>query len=659
MEPSSDLAAAGAGRLLPIPRAGNFSPATVGSGALTEPRPRSRPLSLLHELKERRLAQFATAYGAGGWIVLEVIDQLVGNEILPAVTYPLALVLFLCGLPGVVIVSWFHGAKGAQESGKLEKGLLAAVALIAVVAGVLTVQRGAGADAPPVAVLENLPATEDPRRLAVMYFEDRGDAEYLAPGLTEALIDELAGIDVLHVVSRNGSAQFRESTATSDSVGRTLQVGTLVTGTVQQSGEQVRVRVELIDASEGNQLDQVDVERPRAELFELQDDLAEQVALYLRGALGDEVQRIERQVGTDDVDAWELLQRAEALEEEANDLAALGDLEGASGRFASADSVLAEAEERSPRWLTPITQRGWLAYRQARLYGFDRDLNAQWVESGMEHASRALGRDSTDANARELRGTLQYWRYLINLTDTPGEARQLFENAERDFNTSVANNPRPASALSSLSHLLMNKGSNGQAMVTARRSYETDPYLQNADVTLFRVFSAALELPDEQEARTWCLEGRRRFADEYRFRECQVWLYALPRGDAAPLPDIDHAWQLCDEIDQLSPTESREFYRKRCEVVVGMALVRANLADSARAVLERARADSEIDPIRELASFEAIARTWLGDFDEAFELLATFIAANPGQAESYGDDEGWWLADLRTDPRYATLVGSN
>ncbi len=611
-------------------------------------------MNILHELKERRLAQYAAAYAATGWVALEVIDQLVGNEILPALTYPVALTLFICGIPGVLIVTWFHGARGDQKAPAVEKLLLTSVALIALGVSGYVIQRDVAARAAEAAPLENLDPTEDPRRVAVLYFEGRGAPEggdFLAAGLTESLIDELSSVDVLSVVSRNGSAMFRGRPAPADSIGRTLQVGTLVEGTVTETAERVRVDVSLVRAATGKQFASTRLERPRAELLELQDDLAAEVALFLREELGAEIHVIAEQAETDDVEAWELYHRAEDLAEGVTALTVEENLQAAARQLDEADSLLARAERRDPDWVRPPTQRGWLAYRRSRLGGLDRS-NLDLIQGGMVHAQRALALDPQNPDALELRATLQYWRYLLNLVEEPGQAPRLFAAAEADFEASVAANPAQASAWTSLAHLRLNKGETAAAKLAALRAYETDPYLRNANLTLWRLFSASLDLGDGVEAASWCREGLRRFPDDFRFRECQVQLYALP----GQTPDIDHAWQVCDELVQLSPLGRRAFDEKRCQVFVGMALVRAGLADSARAVLLRARAGPELDPVRELSNFEAMARSWLGDMDEAFELLAEFLAANPAQAESIGQEDSWWTEDLRADPRFQTLL---
>jgi hypothetical protein len=92
-------------------------------------------------------------------------------------------------------------------------------------------------------------------------------------------------------------------------------------------------------------------------------------------------------------------------------------------------------------------------------------------------------------------------------------------------------------------------------------------------------------------------------------------------------------------------------------MLVAFALARAGLADSARSVAAGARGSEALDPTRELVYLEAILRSMLGDKDEAFRLLSIYVATNPqvrGGAES---DDTWWLRDLRSDPRYAQIVG--
>lgn len=54
----------------------------------------------ISNLRTRRVPHFAAAYGAGAWGVMEIVDQFIGNEIVPQWVYPVALVLVSIGVAG-------------------------------------------------------------------------------------------------------------------------------------------------------------------------------------------------------------------------------------------------------------------------------------------------------------------------------------------------------------------------------------------------------------------------------------------------------------------------------------------------------------------------------------------------------------------------------
>jgi hypothetical protein len=163
-----------------------------------------------------------------------------------------------------------------------------------------------------------------------------------------------------------------------------------------------------------------------------------------------------------------------------------------------------------------------------------------------------------------------------------------------------------------------------------------------------------LDLEDGVEANHWCDEGKRRFPEDPSFQECQILVFALP----GQRPDIGKAWQLLDQYVKLYSPNERDFRQREGQLMVAMALARAGMADSARAVALRARADATIDPGRELLYFEAMLRNMLGDRDEALRLVGVYLATNPQDRESMAKDESWWWQGLRDDPRFKTLVGN-
>lgn len=617
-------------------------------------------MQFLRDLIERRVFRYLVAYGAGSWAVLELIDQLVGNEMLPAVAYRVVLTLVICGLPGALVVSWFHGAKGRQEIPPIERWLLAAVAIFALVTTGFVTRMGVGESPGPAAALA---ATEDAARVAVLYMEPRGgdDAEFLASGLTEALIDVLSAVNGLHVVSRNGAQLFRHTPASPDSVARTLEVGSLVSGTVSVAGDRVRVDVALTSGARGEQLARRRLDRPRTEIFALQDELADTVAVFLRRAIGRELGARSLRGATSSVHAWELVQRAEREQDDAAQLVAAGDLHGAERMLTSADSLLALAEVEDAAWRLPVLRRGWVAYAQSRLGGMDRAHNEEWIDRGLAHAQRVRAAHPDDADALELSATLRYWRYLLNLAGTPAEADELFHGAERDFRAAIAaSGGTRASAQNSLSHLLIRKGELAEAKLNALQAYASDPFLENVHLTLWRIFTASWGLQDAVEAGRYCNEGARRFPDDFRFSQCRLMLLALPGMERG----LGDAWHVLDEFTDASPPQVREVNRRRGMMYISIALAHAGMADSARAVVYAARASADIDPLRDLPHLESITWTALGDPGEAIRQLELYLSANPQALEGLRADAArralpWYHQALLDEPRFRALVGLN
>lgn len=92
--------------------------------------PTSPSKIILSKLGERRLVQYVAVYAGAGWLLLQVIDQLVQQEILSKLAYQLTLVSVIAGLPAAFTLAWFHGKAGPQRFHRLEFVLLGAVLLI-------------------------------------------------------------------------------------------------------------------------------------------------------------------------------------------------------------------------------------------------------------------------------------------------------------------------------------------------------------------------------------------------------------------------------------------------------------------------------------------------------------------------------------------------
>jgi eukaryotic-like serine/threonine-protein kinase len=494
------------------------------------------------------------------------------------------------------------------------------------------------------------PAGEmDLRRVAVLYFQDQSrdsSLGYLADGLTEGLINQLSEVRNLDVVSRNGVLPFRHAALPRDSIARALGAGTLVEGSVEPVRDRVRVTVRLVDASSGVDLMGRAFEQPVTNLLQIRDTLAGEVARALRERLGDEVRLREERAGTTNMDAWILVQRAEALRKQGEGFALAGKMDSANARFDRTDSTLAAAARADPKWLDPLVLRGQLAERRVRL-----TRNAGLIDGGLALAAQALAIAPDDPSALELRGTLRYRRWQLARPPDPQEAAKLLDDARKDLERATNIDPTLAGAYATLSSLYYQTKDLQAAALAARRAYEEDAYLTSAADILYRLFFTSYDLDQQRQAQRWCQEGTRRFPRDFRFLECQ--LYMMTRLED---PDVPRAWQLLAGIDTLVPAPRRAAFHLREQMMVAAIIARAGLRDSAHAVIERSRGTPELDPEHDLVAMEAFVRTLLGEQDEAIHLLQRYVAANPEHSFRIGGDIFWWWWDLQKHPGFQALA---
>jgi TolB-like protein len=608
-------------------------------------------MPVFKQLKERRIVKILVAYLAAGWIGLEATSQLTTHGIVPAATYQLALIWFVCGIPVALIVGWYHGEKGKQQATRLEVALLLVVLFVALggTSRVVSVEMSRQARIQAAAASDM-----DLRRIAVMYFEDltpAGEAQHLADGFTESLIDELVAVRELDVVSRSGVAPFRDSGLSPDSVARILNAGTIVQGTIEElGGDRLRIGIRLLDGQSGVVASRAGFEQPTSELLAARDEVARQAALLLRDWLGERVSVHRTRRETESVPAWALYQRGERSRKNATAALEHGDLHGAEESFERADRLLSQAELVDAQWLQPTVLRGRIAYQRARAAaGADPHESAVLIRRGLEHVERALAVSPNHAEALEVRGTLRYLHHLLRVEPDPALDHALFEQGQRDLERAVTLDPRLSSAHAILSHLYLNSDDVAKSVIAARRAYEEDAFVENAPAVLWRLVNGLYNLEQFGEGRRWCNEGSHRFPGDYRFVVCQLLLMTASGSEADP----DRAWKLLESLDTLAPPRQAEWERIRGELLVGGVLARAGMADSARAVLQRARArvSPDIDPDRFMFSLEAHIRTLLGDNDTAIDLLTRYAAVNPN-AEFQGR---WWWRGLQNDPRFREL----
>jgi serine/threonine-protein kinase len=492
-------------------------------------------------------------------------------------------------------------------------------------------------------------------RIAVLYFADESkdsSLSYIASGLTESLIRQLAQVDGLDVISAGGVAPFQRGSVPADSIARVLKAGTLVRGSVAETGGKLRVSVQLADES-GSPYQHASFVVPRRSYLTARDSLTRVVADLLREHLGEEVRVREQRAETSSPDAWALVQRIEGLRKLADEQITKGDPTGAPRSLSQADSLAAAAATLDPNWPEPEIERGRIRYREAQL---TKDQNAQHalLDSARAYAQRALQLDRRSSDALELRGMVSLFQVQLGLITDQATIDRMLDSAEADLRQAVAIAPRQATAWYVLAQVEFAKKNVLEASNAARRAYEADAYLRAAPSILFTLWSTSYNLEQFVDAINWCAVGGQRFPSDPRFVRCRLFLMLSKAVD----PDPVVAWHLVDELHRLTPAQNWEYQRREAQLLVAAVLARAKLRDSALHVIERSHAGPDIDPRGELTGLEALPLTFLGERDQAITQLEQFLTNHPDHRKGFGKVNAWWWRDLQNDPRFKALAAT-
>jgi TolB-like protein/Tfp pilus assembly protein PilF len=261
----------------------------------------------LQRLRERKLVQWALAYVAGAFALLQAFD-IVGQQfgwpetVRRGITIALAIGFFI-----TIVLAWYHGERGAQRMSGTE---LMLVALLLGIGGTLLwrfapVPPGQGTHVAASSLGENSTAVLP----FVNISGDKGN-EYFSDGMTETLLDRLAQVPQLKVAARTSSFSFKGKAEDVRQIGMALGVATVVEGSVQQSGDTLRITAQLVRAVDGSHLWSKHFDRKAADLFAIQDEIAGAVTEALVGELLPNTRAILTKGGTKDLAAYDAYTRA-------------------------------------------------------------------------------------------------------------------------------------------------------------------------------------------------------------------------------------------------------------------------------------------------------------------------------------------------------------
>jgi TolB-like protein/Tfp pilus assembly protein PilF len=171
---------------------------------------------------------------------------------------------------------------------------------------------------------------------------DDREQQYFVDGLTEDLTTDLSCIAGMFVISRNSAFTYRNKPVETRQIGRELGVRYVLEGSVQRSGNQVRVNAQLIDAETGGHLWAVRFDRNIGDLFALQSEITSRIAI----ALNLELMRAEAARPTDNPDAMDYIFKGRAALAKGNPGESAADAIGLFERALELDPRSVEAHSR-------------------------------------------------------------------------------------------------------------------------------------------------------------------------------------------------------------------------------------------------------------------------------------------------------------------------
>ena len=525
------------------------------------------------------------------------------------------------------------------------------------IAGALTlVAASSGWGLKTIATREPDPAAADAsRRIAVLYFEDLTPERrlaHVAAGLTEDLIDELSRVRALRVISPNGVQMLRDSSLPPNVIAERLDVGTLITGSVASSASLVRLTVRLIDPRNGIQLNSRTIERPTWDLLTLQDSLTSEVALWLREGLGATIRPRQQRQSTTSVEAWEAVQRGEALLNEGAALVRSADT-GSRVLLRRADSAFALAERHDGKWVVPTVGRARtalvLAFAEDESHtssGFVDRVFVSRVQRAVAHTERALERDPAAPEALSVRGEA---RLRLGMFGVPDERTTSLALAERDLQQAASARPDYAHAWSILGQVYSEQARFAEAADAYETAYETDAFLTEIRAVVSSLFGSSLDAERFDDAQRWCAMGKRRFPGDPRFIECDLRLLGATGNRRE---DASRGWQIIEQIereDSVGMFAATWSFRR---MMVAAILARAGLRDSAMAVIARTEAQRGRQP--DAYAAEAYVRVLLNDRGGALSRLQRLIVSQ--RADRLWISRSPWYRDLHSDPEFRALI---
>jgi len=289
-------------------------------------------------------------------------------------------------------------------------------------------------------------------RIAILPFRNMSpdpNDEYFAEGITEEIISTVSGISGIEVISRTSVMGYKGTTKRIEEIGRELMVGSVLEGSLRKAGNRIRVSTQLVEVARDKHLWAQNYDRNLDDVFEVQSDIAKQVADALRvKILSEELERIDRKP-TENIDAYTLYLKGRQIWNRRG----MDDMKKAAACFE-------QSVEKDPDFALGYAGQADCFLLLAGNWREDIEHN---LEKARMLVAKALELDPALAEAHATRGLILQW-YDVKLRE-----------ADEEFRKSVELKPSYATAHQWYASLLLDFGRFEDAFLEIKRAIELDP----------------------------------------------------------------------------------------------------------------------------------------------------------------------------------------
>ncbi len=268
------------------------------------------------ELRRRRVPRTAIGYLVVGWLLLQVADVTFGPLGFPPWAQRALIIAVAGGFLPVCALAWMFDIT--------RRGIVRTAPTAAETPVPSTPPAFAGAPSSAIASIAILPFAD---------LSQARDQDWFCDGLAEEIIDALCCVRGLRVASRTASFRFRDGSVDPREIGRQLGVDAILEGSVRKAsspaspagadssatpqaslqGERLKITAQLIDARDGYHLWSEGFERPMADVFAIQAEIAQSVAHALKMSLSGAVAGRFQRYAPRNLDAYEFYLRGRQL----------------------------------------------------------------------------------------------------------------------------------------------------------------------------------------------------------------------------------------------------------------------------------------------------------------------------------------------------------